>query len=219
MGLTNPARDRAAMPQEARGLSRSRPSRSTACRECGQASRYPSNIPPGKKRLCRIKGKFTIVVQSPVRQRDQDRDLESMRKSDFPLSEKLLQERRGRLAAERQLQEKQRDLTDLSQKLTQYVQTHAVPPLATSVGPMTEAQETRRKLLVALEAMRDGFALYDPLLHLVVANHAYLDLFDGAVFPPGTPYAAMIAQLAASGTIDRQGVSASDWQRQMTNRI
>ncbi|HEY0213989.1 MAG TPA: response regulator [Paenirhodobacter sp.] len=139
------------------------------------------------------------------------------------MSDKILQERRARLSAERQLAEKQRDLTDLSQKLTQYVKTHPQPPAdpapPAQAAEADDGRESRRKLLDALEAMRDGFALYDPMLRLVVANRAYIDIFDGVLITPGTTYATSIARLAASGLIDTGQATLAEWQKTMIDRI
>ncbi|RWR30226.1 response regulator [Sinirhodobacter populi] len=141
-----------------------------------------------------------------------------MAKSGFSLSDKVLQERRARLAAERQLLEKQRDLADLSHRLTQ---TPPAPAERAAQGEppppaIPDAQDVRRKLLDALEAMRDGFALYDPQLRLVVANRAYLALFGTPDAPPGTSWAAMAERLVTGGRIDTEGRSAADWQAALT---
>jgi signal transduction histidine kinase/CheY-like chemotaxis protein len=119
------------------------------------------------------------------------------------LGDKLLAERRARLAAERLLELKSRELFAANRKLADHARAlseeiviqRRVVESATSVAEELRGENSRvrsdlqrathaqtvaeHRLWLALETMRDGFAIYDADTRLVVANSAYLSVFDG----------------------------------------
>ncbi len=119
------------------------------------------------------------------------------------LSEKLVAERRARLAAERLLELKSRELFAANRKLSEHaralseeiiVQRRVVEDateeaealrgenerVRSDLDTATEARSVaEHRLWLALETIRDGFAIYDAAGRMVVANAAYLSVFDG----------------------------------------
>jgi signal transduction histidine kinase/CheY-like chemotaxis protein len=119
------------------------------------------------------------------------------------LSERLVQERRARLAAERMLELKSRELFAANRKLAEHARAlseeiviqRRVVADATLVAEELRGENARvrselhgateartvaeHRLWLALETIRDGFAIYDAEERLVVANSAYLSIFDG----------------------------------------
>ncbi|MCX7646257.1 MAG: ATP-binding protein [Rhodobacteraceae bacterium] len=119
------------------------------------------------------------------------------------LGEKLVQERRARLAAERMLELKSRELFAANRKLAEHARAlseeiiiqRRVVQDATTVAEELRGENARvrsdldtatqartvaeHRLWLALETIRDGFAIYDAEERLVVANSAYLSIFEG----------------------------------------
>jgi signal transduction histidine kinase/CheY-like chemotaxis protein len=119
------------------------------------------------------------------------------------LAEKLIAERRARLAAERLLELKSRELFAANRKLAEHAralsdeiatQRQVVASAETRAEALAgenqrvrsdlqrvaRAQElAERRLWDALETIRDGFAIYGPDRRLIIANRAYLSVFDG----------------------------------------
>ncbi|WBL32722.1 response regulator [Sinirhodobacter sp. HNIBRBA609] len=158
--------------------------------------------------------------------------------------EKLAQERRARLAAERLLEQKKRELFAANEKLSHHAralsdqivqQRHglerALTEAATLKGENSKvrfdlaratslAQSAQRRLWDALETIRDGFALFDDDLRLVAANKAYLSFFRGnEAVSIGTTYDAVLRQIAENGLVELDGRDPQDWHRQMLARI
>ncbi len=119
------------------------------------------------------------------------------------LGDRLIAERRARLAAERLLELKSRELFAANRKLAEHAralseeivsqrrvvetaETRAVAlegenlRVRTDLQRATRAHElAERRLWDALETIRDGFAVYGPDRRLIIANRAYLAVFDG----------------------------------------
>lgn len=111
------------------------------------------------------------------------------------LQQKLTEERRGRLAAERMLELKKAELFAANRKLgrntrelsDEIVDTRA---LMESMGAenlkvksdLTAAHEkiavVERRLWHSIETIKDGFAFFDGDNRLIMANQAYLTIFD-----------------------------------------
>ena len=149
---------------------------------------------------------------------------------DGAISDSLyLEERRRRLAAERTLEHVRRELSrahsalvsnadrlsrgylaEREQKLKLSERQAAV--MAQRKAAADRADRARRRLWHALEAMRDGFALFDATGRLVAANHVYLDLFDAASeIAPGA-HATEIFELAGEeGAFDIGDLSPAEW--------
>ncbi|PKP75751.1 MAG: hybrid sensor histidine kinase/response regulator [Alphaproteobacteria bacterium HGW-Alphaproteobacteria-6] len=158
-------------------------------------------------------------------------------------AEKLARERRARLAAERLLDQKQRELFAANAQLSNHAralsdqiveQRHGLER-ARHEADALKGQNTRvlsdldranhlaelaqRRLWQALETITDGFALFDASLRLVVANRAFLTLFAGDPVAPGSDYDMILQRLAGDGIIDLDGADPHDWRHEMTERL
>ena len=158
-------------------------------------------------------------------------------------AEKLARERRSRLAAERLLEQKSRELFAANAQLSSHAralsdqiveQRHGLER-ARHEADALKGQNTRvlsdleranslaetaqRRLWQALETIADGFALFDTSLRLVVANRAFLTLFVGDPVAPGTEYDAILQRLAGDGLVDLDGIDRHDWRHEMTERL
>ena len=142
------------------------------------------------------------------------------------LSERLIKERRARLAAERLLEQKSRELFAANEKLAiharslsdQIVEQRQVVRTALSEAEVLKGQNLRfvadldrahtaavmaeRRLWDSVNTIRDGFAVFDSTLRLVTANRAWMAPFDGKPVAPGIPYADMVGLIANSGAIN-----------------
>ena len=160
------------------------------------------------------------------------------------IADKLAQERRARLAAERLLEQKRRELFAANQQLALHAQAlsdeivqqrHGLQ-LALTEAESLKGENTRvkgdlerahsvariaqRRLWDALETIRDGFAVFDSDLRLVVANRAYLSFFKGEIaVVPGVSYDAVLRLIAAHGMVEMHGRDVLDWHHEMVARI
>jgi signal transduction histidine kinase/CheY-like chemotaxis protein len=140
-------------------------------------------------------------------------------------TDRLAKERRARLAAERLLDQKSRELTLANAKLAQHARTlsdqiveqrHAVRSALTEAETLkgqasryrgdlerahSAADMAERRLWDSINTIRDGFAVFDADDCLVTANNAYLAFFNGPAPPPGTPYVEMLRRAATSGIV------------------
>ena len=160
------------------------------------------------------------------------------------ISDKLARERRARLAAERMLDQKKRELYAANLQLAQHARSlsdqivaqrrglqdaitvsetlkdqtsQALSDLERATADATIAQ---RRLWAALETFRDGFAVFDRDLRLVAANRAYLSPFVGlAEFGPGLAYHEMLACAVRQEIVELDGLEPEDWLRGMAARI
>ena len=160
------------------------------------------------------------------------------------IADKLAQERRARLAAERLLDQKRRELFAANQQLALHAQALSDEIVQQRQGlqlALTEAESLKgensrvrgdlerahsvariaqRRLWDALETIRDGFAVFDADLRLVAANRAYLSFFKGEIaVVPGVSYDAVLRLIAAHGMVEMQGRDAPDWHHEMVARI
>ncbi len=159
------------------------------------------------------------------------------------LAEKLVMERRARLAAERMLDQKQRELFAANQKLAlharslsdQIVEQRQVVQVVRSEAAALKGENTRfqsdlerahsaavmaeRRLWDSFETIKDGFAVFDPNLNLVAANRSYLSLFDGLPeVRPGVGYQTILRLAAEEGLIEIAPLSAEEWCLDMLKR-
>ena len=159
------------------------------------------------------------------------------------LAEKLVMERRSRLAAERLLEQKSRELFAANQKLSlharslsdQIVEQRQVVEVALSEAQALKGQNTlyqsdlkrattaaviaERRLWDSFETLRDGFAVFDAGLTLVAANRAYLSLFDGlAEVMPGIRYHRLLHLAAEEGLVDIAPIAPDQWVADMLTR-
>ncbi len=159
------------------------------------------------------------------------------------LSERLLRERRARLAAERLLEQKSRELFAANEKLAiharslsdQIVEQRQVVRSALSEAEVLKGQNLRfvedldrahttavmaeRRLWDAVDTIRDGFAVFDGAMRLITANRAWMAPFEGQPVAPGIPYADMLELIATSRVIDLGDETAEDFVTRMRTRL
>ena len=159
------------------------------------------------------------------------------------IAERLAKERRARLAAERLLVHKSRELIVANEKLAlharglsdQIVEQRHVTKVAVSEAELLKRQHIRflsdleaahsnavmaeRRLWDSIDTIRDGFAVFDANLKLVTANSAYSAMFDGHPIAPGISYLEILQILAQTPLITFQGDTPQDWTAGMLGRL
>ena len=152
------------------------------------------------------------------------------------LANKLAEERRARLAAERLLELKQAELSAANRKLGRHAlaltkrigETQAEVATvrdenAKVKSDLTVAHEkieiAERRLWHSIQTIQDGFAFFDADSRLIGANTAYVGFFDGLEeVVPGISYARMLQILTDEGLINTGDLSAAEWRTQMMDR-
>lgn len=153
------------------------------------------------------------------------------------LQQKLTEERRGRLAAEHMLELKKAELFAANRKLGRHarelndeiVDTRA---LVESMGAenrkvksdLNAAHEkiavVERRLWHSIETIKDGFAFFDADNHLIMANGAYLAVFEGLeVIKPGVNFVTILQALTDEGIVDLDGMEPTAWRQRMMTRF
>ena len=159
------------------------------------------------------------------------------------IAERLAKERRARLAAERLLEQKSRELFAANEKLAlharslsdQIVEQRQVVRSALSEAEVLKGQNTRfmtdleqahtvavmaeRRLWDSINTIRDGFAVFDINLRMITANRAYLAVFDGHAVGPGIDYADLMRIAAHNGIVELGETSVDDWVADMLARL
>ena len=159
------------------------------------------------------------------------------------MTERLAKERRARLAAERLLEQKSRELFAANEKLAmharvlsdQIVVQRSVVREAQSEAEALKGQNARfvteleqahtvavmaeRRLWDSIDTIRDGFAVFDAGLQMVAANRAYLGAFQGLKVGPGTSYERVLHLAAESGLVRLEDTSQEEWVAQMLARL
>ena len=159
------------------------------------------------------------------------------------IADRLAKERRARLAAERLLEQKSRELFAANEKLglharslsDQIVVQREVTRSALSEAESLKGQNSRfvedldrahttavmaeRRLWDSINTINDGFAVYDAELRLVTANSAYMGVMDGLGVAPGIAYADLVRLAAASGRLVLGEVSVDDFVAGMVARL
>ncbi len=160
------------------------------------------------------------------------------------LASRLESERRTRLATERILNQTKSELGEANRKLALHARdltTQIIAKRAETARVRSEARHLKhevsfaqknlaraesamviaeRRLWDSLEAFRDGFAVFSPDNELIVANQAYLAMFDGLeMVRPGVHMATLLELMAEEGIVDLCGAPASDWQAAMLARL
>ena len=145
------------------------------------------------------------------------------------LTDRLANERRLRLAAERKLDLKTRELFAANRKLSQ----HALSLSGQVIEQRQEAAELRarsadmqadlqraeahvaaveRRLWDSVETITDGFAVFDANDRLIAANTAWLSIFRFSErIGPGTPYDQVLRVGLEEGHFDIDGDEAEGW--------
>lgn len=156
------------------------------------------------------------------------------------MAERLAKERRARLAAERHLEWKTRELAAAHEKLAlqaRALSDRVVEERQTARAAQSEAARLRgqnerylgdldrahttavmaeRRLRTSIDAIRDGFAVFDGDNRLVLANRALLAPFAPGQVVPGMAYADLLAKLAPMLDLD---LPAADWITGMIERL
>ncbi len=157
--------------------------------------------------------------------------------------ERLAKERRARLAAERLLEQKSRELFAANEKLgmharslsDQIVEQRVVVRNAVSEAEALKGQQSRfiedldrahthavmaeRRLWDSINTINDGFAVYDSDLQLVAANSAFMRPLEGLAVTPGIEYAQILRLLAESGRAHLGGLPVEDFLADMATRL
>ena len=157
-------------------------------------------------------------------------------------AERLAKERRARLAAERLLEQKSRELFAANEKLSlharslsdQIIEQRQVVKSALTEAEVLKGQQSRfvddldrahtvavmaeRRLWDSINTIEDGFAVFDSGLKLIAANTAYLAAFENQPIAPGMPYADILRLAAETGLIDIGDSIAADWVAAMLAR-
>ncbi|UWQ17730.1 ATP-binding protein [Jannaschia sp. M317] len=147
-----------------------------------------------------------------------------------------LQERRRRLAAERTLDRTRHELSRAHRALvanadrlslrflSEREANHRLTDRQKDIleryrSEADKADRARRRLWHALEAMRDGFALFDGDGCMVAANSVYLNLFDAAsTIGPGATAEQMFMTAAEEGAFDLGELDPDDWTSEQLAR-
>ncbi|MGP9789826.1 response regulator [Roseinatronobacter sp. NSM] len=159
----------------------------------------------------------------------------------FP--DQIMRERRARLRAERLLEHARMELTAANDRLKahafnlsdQIIEQRAELQGMRSIAEQLEGVNTQTsqelqiahsvanladlRLREAVETITDGFAVFDSDQKLVLANQAYLSVFDG--FPEvtqGIGYNRILEICAYEGLVDLQGTAPGDWVQAMLDR-
>ena len=159
------------------------------------------------------------------------------------IAERLAKERRARLAAERLLEQKSRELFAANEKLAlharslsdQIVEQREVTRSALTQAEVLKGQNSRfvedldrahttavmaeRRLWDSINTIADGFAVYDNDLRLVAANEAYSTLMGGIAVAPGMPYPELMLAIARSSMFDLGEMSEAEFSAHMLDRL
>ncbi|MEP2029637.1 MAG: response regulator [Paracoccaceae bacterium] len=152
------------------------------------------------------------------------------------LANKLAEERRARLAAERLLELKQAELFAANRKLGSHaralsdeiVETRAEVANVRDENVRVKSDLTvahkkveiaERRLWHSVETIEDGFAVFDADSEMVAANAAYLSIFDGLEeVEPGISYIRILQFLTEEGIVNTGDMTAEVWRTMMTER-
>jgi len=152
------------------------------------------------------------------------------------LANKLADERRARLAAERMLELKQAELFAANRKLGRHAKALSEEIHETRAQVQTIEDENRRvksdlnvahqkveiaerRLWHSIETIQDGFAFFNLDDQMIAANHAYLSVFDGLEeVERGVTYSRILQLLTEEGIVNIGAQSPADWRAMMQHR-
>ncbi|QJF49819.1 response regulator [Roseobacter ponti] len=153
------------------------------------------------------------------------------------LANKMAEERRRRLAAERLLELKQAELFAANRKLGQHARNLSDQIVETRAevatvrdenqrvkSDLTAAQEkierVERRLWHSIGTIKDGFAFFSPDLELIMANPSYLAVFDRLEeIRPGVSYVTILQVLTDEGIVNTGDLSPVAWRQLMIDRV
>ncbi|MDK3071519.1 response regulator [Sedimentitalea sp. JM2-8] len=152
------------------------------------------------------------------------------------LANKLAEERRSRLAAERLLELKQAELSAANRKLGRHALalTKQIDETQAEVATVRDENEkvksdltvanakievAERRLWHSIQTIQDGFAFFDGDSNLIGANTAYLNAFDGLEeVAPGVNYIRILQILTDEGLVNTGRQTPDEWRAMMTER-
>ncbi len=141
----------------------------------------------------------------------------------------LARERRARLTAERMLDVKTRELAMANAQLSRHAlsltdqivqqRAQAAELVDENAQVKSDLEQVQARLWSSFEAIPDGFAVFDRDAKLVLANPAYLEVFEGLEdVRPGISYGDLLDLCMSEGIVDPEGLSASTWREMMLSR-
>ncbi|WP_299770897.1 response regulator [uncultured Tateyamaria sp.] len=152
------------------------------------------------------------------------------------LANKLAEERRGRLAAERLLELKEAELSAANRKLGKHaaalqgeiVETRAEVAtvkvenerVKTELGQANQkVQIAERRLWHSVQTITDGFAFFNSDNQMIAANASYLAIFDNIeAIQPGVNYVTILQVMTDEGIVNTEGMDAQAWRQKMLDR-
>ena len=159
------------------------------------------------------------------------------------ISDKLVAERRARLAAERSIEQMKTELYKANETLAKHARNLSTEIQTTQEEVVTVREEAadlktryekvetslknakseitiaERRLWDSLETIRDGFAVFGPDERMIAANRSYLAVFDGLeMVRPGISLDDLFALLAEEGIVDTGGMRSKAWKEKMVDR-
>ena len=144
------------------------------------------------------------------------------------LANKLAEERRARLAAERLLEQKQAELQAANRKLGKHAQALSEQIVETRAEVQNVRDENERvksdlsvanqkveiaerRLWHSIETIQDGFAFFDADSRMIAANNAWLSVFDGLEdVRPGISYVEILQCATEEGIVDIGEMAPAD---------
>ncbi|QFT98135.1 Signal transduction histidine-protein kinase BarA [Roseovarius sp. THAF8] len=152
------------------------------------------------------------------------------------LANKLAEERRARLAAERLLEQKQAELQAANCKLGRHARALSEEIVETRAEVQTVRDENarvksdlnmanekvaiaERRLWHSIETIQDGFAFFDADSRMIAANHAWLGVFEGLEdVKPGISYVEILQCVTEEGVVDIGDADPAAWREKMLDR-
>ena len=152
------------------------------------------------------------------------------------LANKLAQERRARLAAERLLEQKKAELQAANRKLGKHAQALSEEISETRAEVQTVRDENarvksdltianqkieiaERRLWHSIETIQDGFAFFDADSRMIAANKAWLSVFDQLEdVAPGISYVELLQYATEEGIVDIGDAAPAAWREAMLDR-
>ncbi|MGC3937903.1 response regulator [Roseobacter sp. EG26] len=153
------------------------------------------------------------------------------------LANKLAEERRGRLAAERLLELKQAELFAANRKLGAHAKalSHQIVETQAEVANVRDENQrvksdlsaahekielVERRLWHSIETINDGFAFFTPDLEMIMANRSYLAVFDKLEeIKPGVSYVTILQVLTDEGIVNTGDMTPDAWRQMMIERV
>ncbi|WP_299780151.1 response regulator [uncultured Roseobacter sp.] len=153
------------------------------------------------------------------------------------IANRLAEERRGRLAAERLLELKQAELFAANRKLGEHAKalSHEIVETRAEVATVrNENQKVKsdlsaahekielveRRLWYSIETINDGFAFFTPDLQMIMANRSYLAVFDKLEeIKPGVSYVTILQMLTDEGIVNIGDKTPATWRQEMIERV